>query len=361
MFGVNNWDYGKKKKYNTVLKKSTFKSIPVISGITKNNGIIYYTEDEINENEIYKDELTISTRGEYSGTVFYHPDRFVLANNILVMKMPNMTKKQKQFIGSLINCLPYGGYSDYPKKETLAQTKIKLPIKNKQIDFEFMESFITELKAERITKLDAYLLASGLKDYTLTSEEKWALDDFKNVEWGEFKLGDLFEINSSKKIYHAKEINKIFDRKINNSLPYVVRTTQNNGLRGYIIKDELYANDKNTLSFAQDTFSVFYQKEKYFTGNKVKVLKPKFTNKSEQVMQFLTASFQKSLNTSTWGLGSTIETIAQTKIKLPIKNKQIDFEFMESFIAAIQKLVIKDVILYSNKISEIKTVIDLNN
>ncbi len=147
----------------------------------------------------------------------------------------------------------------------------------------------------------------------------------------------MFEINSSKKIYHAKEINKIFDGKVNNSFPYVVRTTQNNGLRGYIIENELYANDKNTLSFAQDTFSVFYQKEKYFTGNKVKVLKAKFENCNEKVMQYLTASFQKSLRNSTWGLGSTVSSIAETKIELPIENNEIDYEFMESFIAQIEE------------------------
>lgn len=149
-------------------------------------------------------------------------------------------------------------------------------------------------------------------------------------------MGDLFEINSSKKIYHANDINQIFKGKVNNSFPYVVRTTQNNGIRGYIIEDELYANDKNTLSFAQDTFSVFYQKEKYFTGNKVKILKAKFENNSERIMQYLTASFQKSLHSSTWGLGSTIETIAQTKIQLPTKNNKVDFEFMDSFIAQIE-------------------------
>ena len=80
---------------------------------------------------------------------------------------------------------------------------------------------------------------------------------------------------------------------MNNSFPYVVRTTQNNGIRGYVIEDEIYANEKNTLSFAQDTFSVFYQKEKYFTGNKVKILKAKFENNTERIMQYLTASFQK--------------------------------------------------------------------
>jgi len=119
-------------------------------------------------------------------------------------------------------------------------------------------------------------------------------------------------------------------------LPYVVRTTQNNWIRWYIIEDKIYANDENTLSFAQDTFSVFYQKQKYFTGNKVKVLKAKFENKDERIMQYLTACFQKSLTNFSWGTGSTIETIIQTKIQLPTKNGEIDFIFMDKFIAELE-------------------------
>jgi hypothetical protein len=53
-------------------------------------------------------------------------------------------------------------------------------------------------------------------------------------------------------------------------------------------------------------------------------------------MQYLTASFQKSLNSFTWGLGSTVETILQTKIQLPTKNNKPDFAFMESFISQIE-------------------------
>ena len=119
MFDVDNWTYGKNKKYQTELKEPSISSISVISGITENNGTNYYTSDRLDEEEIFESELTISTRGEYSGTVFYHNEKFALANNILVLSMPNLTKNQKQFIGSVINALPYGGYSGYPRKETL--------------------------------------------------------------------------------------------------------------------------------------------------------------------------------------------------------------------------------------------------
>ncbi|GAA7444624.1 hypothetical protein ckin115_03070 [Helicobacter pylori] len=163
------------------------------------------------------------------------------------------------------------------------------------------------------------------------------------IKWGEFRLGDLFEVLSSKKIYHANTI-KIHDTQIENSYPYVVRTATNNGIKGFIIDDPTFTNEKNTLSFAQDTFTVFYQKQPYFTGNKVKVLKPKFAFKSPKILHFISAILQFILKPLTWGLGSTTESIAEFKFSLPLKptaNTQtledIDFDFMEKFIAELEQ------------------------
>ncbi|GAA7285021.1 hypothetical protein HpCK44_08890 [Helicobacter pylori] len=163
------------------------------------------------------------------------------------------------------------------------------------------------------------------------------------IKWGEFKLGDLFEVLSSKKIYHANTI-KIHDTQIENSYPYVVRTTTNNGIKGFIIDDPTLTNEKNTLSFAQDTFTVFYQKQPYFTGNRVKILKPKFAFKSPKILYFISAILQFILKPLTWGLGSTTESIAEFKFSLPLKPtantqtlKDIDFNFMEKFIAELEQ------------------------
>ncbi len=163
------------------------------------------------------------------------------------------------------------------------------------------------------------------------------------IKWGEFKLGDLFEVLPSKKIYHANTI-KIHDTQIENSCPYVVRATTNNGIKGFIVDDPTFTNEKNTLSFAQDTFTVFYQKQPYFTGNKVKILKPKFAFKSPKILHFISAILQFILKPLTWGLGSTTESIAEFKFSLPLKptaNTQtledIDFTFMEKFIAELEQ------------------------
>ncbi len=163
------------------------------------------------------------------------------------------------------------------------------------------------------------------------------------IKWGEFRLGDLFEVLSSKKIYHANTI-KIHDTQIENSYPYVVRAATNNGIKGFIIDDPTFTNEKNTLSFAQDTFTVFYQKQPYFTGNKVKILKPKFAFKSPKILHFISAILQFILKPLTWGLGSTTESIAEFKFSLPLKPTaktktldDIDFHFMEKFIAELEQ------------------------
>lgn len=158
----------------------------------------------------------------------------------------------------------------------------------------------------------------------------------KAVKWGEFKLGDLFEVKSSKKIYHANQLD-IKEEQFTGYCPYIARTTKNNGIRGYIKKDKNTLNDSNTLSFAQDTFTVYYQNQRYYTGNKVKVLKPKFDNVNDRTMRYIAACFQTTLKHFSWGTGSTTNSIQELSVRLPIKNDgSINFNFMESFIAELE-------------------------
>ncbi len=147
----NTWIYGKNRQYSVKFDKFTENSTPVISGITINNGVNYFTTDINPENETFSDSLTISTRGEYSGTVTYHEGKFYLANNILAMQMPKQWgKNAKLYIATLIQKLGYGGFNGYPRKETLKDDKIKLPTKNGEIDFDFMRVFIKAVEKEVI-------------------------------------------------------------------------------------------------------------------------------------------------------------------------------------------------------------------
>lgn len=166
-------------------------------------------------------------------------------------------------------------------------------------------------------------------------------------EWKEFRIGDWFEVLSSNKIYHAASLD-IKEKQENNCYPYVVRSEQNRGIKGYINKPIEYLNPMNTLSFAQDTFCAFYRDKPYFTGNKVKILNPLF-NHSKNKLLFLETAINKSVLMFSWGTGSTKEDIENINIVLPSKNNEPDWEFMEEYIKEIEEKYIEQVNKYNQE------------
>ncbi|GAA9617584.1 restriction endonuclease subunit S [Helicobacter pylori] len=352
----------------------------VITAGLSNNGVL--GQSDIKAKVFESHSITI----DMFGCAFYRSFPYKMVTHARVFSLkPKFEINHK--IGLFLSTL----FFDYPKKfgyenmcswAKIKNDKVILPLKPtantqtlKDIDFHFMEKLIAELEQCRLAELEAYLKATGLSNTTLSNDEENALNLFngKNsgggntpcgLTWQSFKLGDLFEVLSSKKIYHANTI-KIHDTQIENSYPYVVRAATNNGIKGFIIDDPTFANEKNTLSFAQDTFTVFYQKQPYFTGNKVKILKPKFAFKSPKILYFISAILQFILKPLTWGLGSTTESIAEFKFSLPLKptaNTQtlddIDFHFMHTFINALMKQTIQGVAEYCDaKIQATKEII----
>ncbi|MGL2837587.1 restriction endonuclease subunit S [Helicobacter pylori] len=353
----------------------------VITAGLSNNGVL--GQSDIKAKVFESHTITI----DMFGCAFYRSFPYKMVTHARVFSLkPKFEINHK--IGLFLSTLFFGypkkfGYENMCSWVKIKNDKVILPLKptaNTQtfedIDFTFMEKFIAELEQCRLAELEAYLKATGLENTTLSNDEENALNVFNNknsggggntpcgLTWQHFKLGDLFEVLSSKKIYHANTI-KIHDTQIENSYPYVVRAATNNGIKGFIVDDLTFTNEKNTLSFAQDTFTVFYQKQPYFTGNKVKVLKPKFAFKSPKILHFISAILQFILKPLTWGLGSTTESIAEFKFSLPLKpttNTQtlddVDFHFMRTLINAMMKQTIQGVAQYcSAKIQATKEII----
>lgn len=105
---------------------------------------------------------------------------------------------------------------------------------------------------------------------------------------------------------------------------------------------------------------MFYQENPYFTGDKIKILKSKFKNFNKYSSQYFIGAMSKSFSSFSWGSSSFSEkVINEQKIFVKIKDNRIDFEYMETLILAIQKLVIRDVVLFvDRKIYATKQVLD---
>lgn len=155
----------------------------------------------------------------------------------------------------------------------------------------------------------------------------------REVEWGEYRLGDLFEVCTYKKRFDANKVSVLG----NGEYPYIVRMSSDNGQKGFINEDKDFLNDGNTLSFGQDTATIFYQEKPYFTGDKIKVLKCKYPHFGKQNAQFFVAAISRAFHHYSWGTSSySVEMIEGQKVSLPVKNGEIDFPFMEKFVAELE-------------------------
>lgn len=251
-------------------------------------------------------------------------------------------------VSSWQRCIPNKGYS---RHWSVAQKVLfKLPTKNGEIDFAFMESFIAELEAERIAELEAYLIASGLKDYTLTKDERKVLAEFENgnIAWGNFFLGGnegIFDVVGTKSL--DSNAIEFTDTGIN----FVGRTFENNGIQGKIQKRDFEPNNPFTITATVigNYKYVKYQQEPYYCSQNINKLTPKshVSKWSKKIAYYFVTNVQKfvSLYDGQQG-GYKLPDIKNHIIKLPQQNSQPDYEKMETFISAIQKLVIKDVVLY---------------
>ncbi len=168
-------------------------------------------------------------------------------------------------------------------------------------------------------------------------------EKLNSVKWGEYKLGDLFNVLSYKKRFDANKVSLVEA----GGHPYIVRQSSDNGKKGNINEDPRFLNPGNTISFGQDTATMFYQEVPYFTGDKIKILMPKYKNFNKNNAQFFLSSMRKTFSSFAWGSSRfNVSTLKSQLIKLPIKNNTIDFDFMESFIAELEEERVAELAAY---------------
>lgn len=225
--------------------------------------------------------------------------------------------------------------------KTFKEIIVKLPIKsNNKIDFDFMESFIAELEAERVAELTAYLSVSGLDNYELSDEEKNTIKDYKSILWSSYNLEDLFGKSTRGKRLKGAD-------RIDGNLPFVTAGEAAEGVSAYISNDVEIFN-KNTTTI--DMFgSAKYRNYRYGADDHVAVVHTEKLPMKASI--FVTSAIHKAAHTGKFDYGHNFyaKDADALDIMLPTKNGKPDYKFMEIFISAIQKLVIKDVVLYNDK------------
>ena len=237
--------------------------------------------------------------------------------------------------------------------ETFKETSVKLPIKsNGKIDFDFMEHFIAELKEERLAELRAYLKVCGLDNYELTNEEKEVIFNYKFFQWDLYNIENLFGKSTRGKRLKSED-------RIEGTLPFVTAGENCEGISAYI-GNNVKIFFENTITV--DMFgSAKYRNYQYGADDHIAVVHSEKISMKSAI--FVTSAIHKVAHNGKFNYGNNFyaKDADGLDIMLPTKNGKPDYELMDTLISAVQKLVIKDVVLYADREIEATEKIINNN
>ena len=297
--------------------------IPLVSSGKENNGIIAFVEDK--KARLWEaNTLTI----DMFGKVFYQENPYFAVShgrvNILLPKI-SMAKGCLQFMGCAIEkvTLQKYAFNEMCTGTKVLKDNIKLPATpDGAPDWAYMESYMANLEtkvAESLTLLQA------AKD-----AEKKKVD---TREWGEFRVGELFDIKHpaarSEKKYCEGEINYVSSGAFNNGVANKLMPLPNELLdRGGCI----------TVSPLDG--SSFYQEEDFLgrggSGASISILYNSHLNRNNAL--FICSVIRSSAN----GFGYTDllngENLKSLTIKLPKdKTGQPDWTYMEEYMRKVEE------------------------
>ena len=237
-----------------------------------------------------------------------------------------------------------------------------------------MQERIAELEQERIAELDAYLVASGLDDYELTDEDKEILSLFPEsasdeagtseadckdgqIAFKAFKVGDVFNKLEAK----CKKAD--FDKRRDTStvpneeycVPLVNAKVGDNGIMFYGRK-----SDWNTQEMCIDviqngavaTGTVYAQPQPVGVLWDAYLIKPVAEVKTTEALLYMAKCIEKITKEQfSYDKKATWDRVKLCEVSLPVTSDgNINFDYMERYIRAIEKLAIADVAKYKDKL-----------
>jgi hypothetical protein len=359
------------------LKKSDFQDgdIPFVMASSKNNGVVAYLSNPVTTN-------TNFITADILGNVFYQDSLVGYGDDNCGLKLKNGHESEAVYLyltTVISNFKPIASYGNKLRGKWYAEQNIQLPVKpgtdevnysEADIDWDYMEQYIREIELAYIAELEetrdrevaAYLQETGLNDTRLTAEEQQILS--AQPTYGEFKVEDLFDK------LDLKRIKPTFDKKSDLSkvqteefdLPLVNAKAGNNGIMYYGRSGD-WGTETMTIDIVNDgavsAGMVYAQPQAtgtLYNAYQIKLKAEVLSEVTVPQLLFLATTIQKSIqhkynysNKAVWS------KVSSELIKLPLKpgtttysEADIDWDYMEAYIRAIEKQVIANVVTYKD-------------
>lgn len=351
---------------------------PVLSNSSVNNGIGGYCGLTPTEQG---GMITFSDTTTGADTMFYQSSPFIGYPHVQGMYPYQPDKWDEKCCLYVISCIrkSAGNGWNYAVKFNRALVKelfIELPVvESADVDHEYTVDDINyEYMQERIAELDAYLVASGLDDYELTDEDKEILSlspesasdeagaseaDFGNgqIVFKTFKVSDVFNKVEAK----CKKAD--FDKRRDTStvpneeycVPLVNAKVGDNGIMFYGRK-----SDWNTREMCIDviqngavaTGTVYAQPQPVGVLWDAYLIKPVAEVKTAEALLYMAKCIEKITKEQfSYDKKATWDRVKLCEVSLPVTSDgNINFDYMERYIRAIEKLAIVDVAKYKDKL-----------
>ncbi len=375
---------------------------PVLSNSSVNNGIGGYCGLTPTEQG---GMITFSDTTTGADTMFYQSSPFIGYPHVQGMYPYQPDKWDEKCCLYVISCIrkSAGNGWNYAVKFNRALVKelsIELPVVESadvdheytvdDINYEYMQERISELEQERISELeqeriseleqeriselDAYLAASGLDDYELTDDDKEILSlspesasdeagaseadcEDGQVAFKAFKVSDVFNKVEAK----CKKAN--FDKRRDTStapneeycVPLVNAKVGDNGIMFYGRKSD-WSTQEMCIDVIQNgavaTGTVYAQPQAVGVLWDAYLIKPMVEAKSVEALLYMAKCIEKITKEQfSYDKKATWDRVKTCEVSLPVTlNGDIDFDYMERYIRAIEKLAIADVAKYKDKL-----------
>lgn len=382
---------------------------PYVTGSQSNNGVIGYVTAP--KTDISKGNCIVVD--PIKGLCMYQGADFVgrgfSGASINALYIENMDEISAMFIIAAIKkvSLKVASYSYLFNSSKLAEAEIMLPTldaldadspysSNGYVpDWKYMKDRVAELEKDRVAELENYLIVSGLNDYKLTEEDKSVLAA-KLVDGGvlsrnsistdgclkegrKFRIGNLFKKMSAPYLGKGRKqdnVSKVRTSEFN--LPLINCKYGNNGIM-YYGREKDFRSYESALTIIYNgppTEGQVYYQEKIGVYTDAYIVKLKSKEMSKELGLYLTSAMNQSIHNhqkKKYSRGyKAIWTgrVENDDILLPIQTshdgKPIidpdrmyhpdgyvpDWEYMEKYIKATEKEIIKEVVLYKDKVIE---------
>ena len=302
---------------------------PRITVTGSNNGIFGfydYCGKNIADYRVFNNFVSVS----FLGTVFYQKGDATLDMKVHCLKPKGITLNKytgRFLVGAIRASLRESTYSDQISSSILPEMSIKLPSTlDGAPDWAYMESYMANIET-KVTK--SLTLLQAAKD-----AEKKKVD---TREWGEFRVGELFEVKISKSVDKGG-----LEFAEDGEYDFIGRTPLNNGIQGKLNKLKFEANQEGTYSIAQIGMHVCqYRERKWYASQNLFVLTP-FAEKSHKANKFIATVITRYLDCAygedTYATYPTAKTLPHLKIKLPVdKTGQPDWAYMEEYMRKVEE------------------------